>query len=134
MLVLVAQTQFALTQPRQFHRIESGGQAQGLDLGVERAVLRFSLTKLRLLPEMRNSLPAAACSAKARPMRILNTNDDGIHAQGFAVLERIAAALSDDVWAVAPADEQSRAGHSLTLTLPLRLRRFGERKTPSAAP
>lgn len=61
-------------------------------------------------------------------MRILLTNDDGIHAPGFAALERIAASLSDDVWAVAPADEQSGAGHSLTLTRPIRLRRLGDKK------
>ena len=61
-------------------------------------------------------------------MRILLTNDDGIHAPGFAVLERIAAALSDDIWAVAPAEEQSGAGHSLTLSRPVRLRRLGERR------
>ena len=53
-------------------------------------------------------------------MRILLTNDDGIHAPGFAVLERIAAALSDDLWVVAPAEEQSGAGHSLTLSRPVR--------------
>ena len=64
----------------------------------------------------------------AAPMRILLTNDDGIHAPGFAVLEAIAAKLSDDVWAVAPAEEQSGAGHSLTLTRPIRLRRHGERR------
>jgi 5'-nucleotidase len=61
-------------------------------------------------------------------MRILLTNDDGIHAPGFAVLERIAAALSDDIWIVAPAEEQSGAGHSLTLSRPVRLRRLGERR------
>src|SRR4029450_11249941 len=61
-------------------------------------------------------------------MRILLTNDDGISAPGFAVLESIAAQLSDDVWAVAPTEEQSGAGHSLTLTRPIRLRRHGERK------
>ena len=61
-------------------------------------------------------------------MRILLTNDDGIHAPGFAVLEAIAARLSDDVWAVAPAEEQSGAGHSLTLTRPIRLRRHGEQR------
>lgn len=61
-------------------------------------------------------------------VRILLTNDDGIHAPGFAVLESIAAKLSDDVWAVAPAEEQSGAGHSLTLTRPIRLRRHGERR------
>ena len=61
-------------------------------------------------------------------MRILLTNDDGIHAPGFAVLERIAASLSDDVWAVAPAEEQSGAGHSLTLSRPVRLRRLDARR------
>ncbi|MDB5457334.1 MAG: 5/3-nucleotidase SurE, partial [Caulobacter sp.] len=35
-------------------------------------------------------------------MRILLTNDDGIHAEGLACLERIARALSDDIWICAP--------------------------------
>lgn len=61
-------------------------------------------------------------------MRILLTNDDGIGAPGFALLERIAARFGDEVWAVAPSEEQSGAGHSLTLTRPLRLRKFGERQ------
>ncbi|WP_199554941.1 5'/3'-nucleotidase SurE [Sandaracinobacteroides hominis] len=61
-------------------------------------------------------------------MRILLTNDDGINAPGFAALERIAAQISDDVWVVAPAEEQSGAGHSLTLTRPIRVRQLGERK------
>lgn len=61
-------------------------------------------------------------------MRILITNDDGIHAPGLEVLERLAAALSDDIWVVAPSEEQSGAGHSLTLTRPVRLRRHGERR------
>lgn len=61
-------------------------------------------------------------------MRILLTNDDGINAPGFAVLERIAAQFSDDVWAVAPAEEQSGAGHSLTLSRPVRIRRLGDKR------
>ncbi|MET0181161.1 MAG: 5'/3'-nucleotidase SurE [Novosphingobium sp.] len=61
-------------------------------------------------------------------MRILVTNDDGIHAPGLAVLERIARALSDDVWVCAPQEEQSGAGHSLTLSRPVRLRRHDERR------
>ena len=61
-------------------------------------------------------------------MRILVTNDDGIPAPGLAVLERIAARFSDDVWVVAPAEEQSGAGHSLTLSRPVRLRKHGERR------
>jgi len=61
-------------------------------------------------------------------MRILLTNDDGIHAPGLKVLEEIAAELSDDIWVVAPSEEQSGAGHSLTLTRPVRLRKHGERR------
>ena len=61
-------------------------------------------------------------------MRILLTNDDGIGAPGFALLEQIAARFGDDIWAVAPSEEQSGAGHSLTLTRPLRLRKFGDRR------
>ncbi len=61
-------------------------------------------------------------------MRILLTNDDGYYAPGLKVLEEIAATLSDDVWIVAPADEQSGAGHSLTLTRPLRVRQHGARR------
>ena len=52
--------------------------------------------------------------------RILLSNDDGIGARGLAVLEGIARGLSNDVWVVAPATEQSGAGHSLTLHEPLR--------------
>ena len=61
-------------------------------------------------------------------MRVLLTNDDGIHAPGLAVLESIAASLSDDLWVVAPAEEQSGAGHSLSLSRPIRLRKHGERR------
>ena len=61
-------------------------------------------------------------------MRILLTNDDGIHAPGLEVLEGIAANLSDDVWVVAPAEEQSGAGHSLTLSRPIRLRKHSPRR------
>ncbi|UAB77935.1 5'/3'-nucleotidase SurE [Erythrobacter sp. SCSIO 43205] len=61
-------------------------------------------------------------------MRILLTNDDGIRAPGLAVLEKIAAQFSDDVWVCAPSEEQSGAGHSLTLNHPVRLQKFGERR------
>ena len=60
-------------------------------------------------------------------MRILVTNDDGIHAEGIGVLERIALALTDDVWVVAPETDQSGLAHSLTLNDPLRLREIDER-------
>ncbi|MXO66598.1 5'/3'-nucleotidase SurE [Altericroceibacterium endophyticum] len=61
-------------------------------------------------------------------MRILLTNDDGIHAPGFAVLENIARQISDDVWVCAPAEENSGAGHSLTLHQPVRLKEHGEKR------
>lgn len=60
-------------------------------------------------------------------MRILLTNDDGVHAPGLRILEQIARRFSDDIWIVAPSEEQSGAGHSLTLTRPLRIRKHGER-------
>ena len=61
-------------------------------------------------------------------MRILLTNDDGINAPGLYVLEKIAAALSDDIWICAPSEEQSGAGHSLTLNRPVRLREHAPRR------
>ena len=61
-------------------------------------------------------------------MRILLTNDDGVNAAGLKVLESIARCFSDDVWIVAPTEEQSGTGHSLTLTRPVRLRKLGERR------
>jgi 5'-nucleotidase len=63
-----------------------------------------------------------------RPLRILVTNDDGIHSPGLTVAENMARALTDDVWVVAPETEQSGASHSLTLSLPLRLRQVSPRR------
>jgi 5'-nucleotidase len=60
-------------------------------------------------------------------MRILVTNDDGVHAPGLSVLERIAGLLSDDVYVVAPETDQSGVAHSLSLNDPLRLRKISER-------
>ena len=71
-------------------------------------------------------------------MRILCTNDDGIHAPGLESLVAIARALSDDVWVVAPHEEQSGAARALTLANPIRVReydpkRFSVSGTPSDA-
>jgi 5'-nucleotidase len=60
-------------------------------------------------------------------MRILCTNDDGIHAPGLKCLETIARELSDDVWVIAPETDQSGVSHSLSLNDPLRLREISER-------
>jgi 5'-nucleotidase len=61
-------------------------------------------------------------------LRILLSNDDGIHAPGLAALERIAATLSDDIWIVAPDAERSGASRSLSLAEPVRVHRLGERR------
>ena len=61
-------------------------------------------------------------------MRILITNDDGIHADGLEALERIAAQLTDDVWVCAPEYEQSGASRALTLADPIRVRQLSERR------
>lgn len=61
-------------------------------------------------------------------MRILCTNDDGIHATGLAVLERIARCFSDDVWVIAPEAEQSGASRALTLSAPIRAREAGPKR------
>ena len=60
--------------------------------------------------------------------RILLTNDDGIEAPGLQLLERIARSLSDDIWVVAPATEQSGVSHSLSLHAPLRIHQRSDRR------
>lgn len=50
-----------------------------------------------------------------RPLRILITNDDGVDAPGIAIMRKIALALTQDVWIVAPDGNQSGAGHRFTL-------------------
>jgi 5'-nucleotidase len=61
-------------------------------------------------------------------LRILLTNDDGIHAPGLAALETIARALTDDIWICAPEYEQSGASRALTLSEPVRVREVGARR------
>jgi 5'-nucleotidase len=63
-----------------------------------------------------------------RAMRILITNDDGVHAEGLGICEQIGRTLSDDVWVIAPEYDQSGVSHSLSLNDPLRLREVGERR------
>jgi 5'-nucleotidase len=59
--------------------------------------------------------------------RILVTNDDGVFSEG---IERLSAALADvgEVVTVAPDQERSAAGHSLTLHSPLRAKLVGENR------
>jgi 5'-nucleotidase len=60
--------------------------------------------------------------------RILISNDDGIESHGIKALETIARDLTDDVWVVAPEQEQSGASHSLTTRRPLRMREVARRR------
>lgn len=60
--------------------------------------------------------------------RILISNDDGIHAPGIKLLEKVARTLTKDVWVVAPETEQSATSHSLTIRRPLRLRQVSRRR------
>lgn len=54
-------------------------------------------------------------------MKILVTNDDGVHAEGLWALARALRPLGE-VTVVAPAQEQSAASHAITMAHPLRLR------------
>ena len=59
-------------------------------------------------------------------MRILLSNDDGIHAVGIKAMYQELKKFGD-VWVVAPLQEKSTTGHSLTLHKPLRLIPFEPR-------
>lgn len=73
------------------------------------------------------------------PMRILVTNDDGIHAPGLLLMDELAGQLAGEdgeVWTVAPMVEQSGVGHCVSYINPFRLeqlaeRRFGVHGTPA---
>lgn len=72
-------------------------------------------------------------------MRILITNDDGIHAPGLVTLAAIANELAGpkgEVWTVAPAFEQSGVGHCISYTHPMMIaehapRRFAAEGSPA---
>ncbi len=53
-------------------------------------------------------------------MRILLSNDDGVHAVGLRAMYTALKKLGK-VWVVAPLEEKSTTGHSLTIHKPLRL-------------
>lgn len=59
--------------------------------------------------------------------RVLIVNDDGIDCEGIVILERVARQFSDDVWVVAPDEERSGAGHSMSISHPIRVRQRDER-------
>jgi 5'-nucleotidase len=71
-------------------------------------------------------------------VRVLLSNDDGVHAPGLAALSDAFARRGDEVWIVAPDREQSASSHAISLHRPLRLaevapRRFAVDGTPTDA-
>jgi len=63
---------------------------------------------------------------KLSDARILITNDDSIHSEGIKVLEEIAKTITPHVWVVAPENQQSAAGHSITINMPLRIKIYDD--------
>lgn len=61
-------------------------------------------------------------------MKLLLTNDDGIHADGLAALELAVADLGAELWIVAPQVENSQVGHRVTTHDTLRYEQIGERR------
>lgn len=59
--------------------------------------------------------------------RVLIVNDDGIDGPGIVLLEEVVRRFTDDVWVVAPDEERSGAGHSLSLSYPIRIRERDDR-------
>lgn len=59
--------------------------------------------------------------------RILIVNDDGIDAPGLKLLEELARELTGDVWVVAPDEEKSGFSHSISMTVPIRVRKLDDR-------
>ena len=59
-------------------------------------------------------------------MRVLLSNDDGVHAAGIRALA--AAFAGEEVWTVAPDREQSAQSHAISLHRPLRIGEVGPRR------
>jgi len=58
---------------------------------------------------------------EAGPLRVLVTNDDGIHAEGIKALWRALESVAE-VFVAAPDRERSAVGHGITVHRPLRVR------------
>ena len=59
-------------------------------------------------------------------MRILVTNDDGVHSPGLTALAKALARVGE-VWVVAPDRERTAVAHAVTLHKPLRVQQLGTR-------
>ena len=65
---------------------------------------------------------------KPKKYRVLLTNDDGFDAPGLATLKEIAHEIADEVWIVAPYQDQSGVSQSITLNNPLRCMPRGDKQ------
>ena len=61
------------------------------------------------------------------PPRVLIVNDDGIDGPGIVLLEKIVRRFTDDIWVIAPDEERSGAGHSMSTYHPIRVKQRDER-------
>ena len=59
-----------------------------------------------------------------KPMRVLVSNDDGVDAPGIRILAEGLRSAGHEVYVVAPDRDRSGASNSLTLDLPIRLKRI----------
>jgi len=60
--------------------------------------------------------------------RVLLVNDDGIEGPGLVLLEKLIRNVCDDVWVIAPDEERSGASHSLSITVPVRMKEAGHQR------
>ena len=63
-----------------------------------------------------------------RERRIVVVNDDGIDARGLSILEHAARQCCEDVWVVAPAENQSGRGRALSWRQHVQVEPRGERR------
>lgn len=65
---------------------------------------------------------------KGMSMKIVLTNDDGIHAPGLRSMYHALLEAGHTVHVVAPMTEQSAVGHAITIHGPLRVKKIGEER------
>jgi 5'-nucleotidase len=100
----------------------------------------LTVVVLLLAEGIGTSRPSAQTRSEPPPYRILITNDDGVRAPGIAAVAQVLQAIGT-VIIVAPAEQQSAAGHALItrdpifrqdLTLPNGLKAIGLTATPAS--
>src|SRR5690606_14183947 len=69
-------------------------------------------------------LPVSCGAFSRKPMRVLVSNDDGVDAPGIHALAQGLRDAGHEVYVVAPDRDRSGASNSLTLDLPIRVKRL----------